>query len=132
MEGTQMHQILFSFFIIVLCFNTIHFPTYLQCRDIICRNGSFFSLLTFLSSHSRCEAHRVLTCSLSIFPKPRSIQGSRTSWYWSVGSMDEKLQGGLSASAPMLLAKERALELRQFQLLLERSVYAFYFLYMAL
>jgi hypothetical protein len=46
--------------------------------------------------------------------------------------MDEKLQGGLSASAPMLLAKERALELRQFQLLLERSVYAFYFLYMAL
>jgi hypothetical protein len=47
-----------------------------------------FSLLTFLSSHSRCEAHRVLTRSQSIFPKPRRIQGSRTSWCWSMGSMD--------------------------------------------
>jgi hypothetical protein len=39
------------------------------------------------------------------------IQGSRTSWCWSVGSMDGRLQGGLSVAVPMLLAKERALEL---------------------
>jgi hypothetical protein len=37
------------------------------------------------------------------------IQGSRTSWCWSVGSMDGRLQGGLSVAVPMLLAKERAL-----------------------
>jgi hypothetical protein len=90
MAWTQMHQTLFSLFIVVLQ----------------------FSLLTFLSSHSRCEAHRVLACSQSIFRRlKRMIQGLRTSWCWSVGSMDGRLQGGLSAAAPMLLAKERALEL---------------------
>lgn len=99
MPGTEMHQIVFSLIIVALYFK------------IWWRKGLIVSLLNFLSSYSRWEVHRVLECLQTIYQRPKRIQGSRISWCWSVGSMDGRLQGSPSAAAPMLIAKERALEL---------------------